>query len=39
MYGLPTNFVPIYDGFVKLSLRKYFPNSKIVKLRNEINQF
>ena len=35
MYGLATNFVACWDDFVKLFLRKYFPNGKIVKLRNE----
>ena len=39
MYGLAANSVSIWDNFVKLFLRKYFPNAKIVKLRNKINQF
>jgi len=28
-----------WNDFVQLFLRKYFPNAKTVKLRNEINQF
>jgi len=39
MYGLDANFVTFCDDFVKLFLRKYFPNAKTIKLRNEINQF
>ena len=39
MYGLTANSVTSWDDFVKLFLRKYFPNAKTVKLRNEINQF
>ena len=39
MYGLAANSVTSWDDFVKLFLRKYFPNAKTVKLRNEINQF
>ena len=39
MYGLATRSVTSWDDFVKLFLRKYFPNTKTVKLRNEINQF
>ena len=38
MYGLAANFVASWNDFVKLFLRKYFPNAKIVKLRNKINQ-
>jgi len=39
MYSLDVNFVLALDDFVKLFLRKYFPNANTVKLRNEINQF
>jgi len=39
MYGLATNFVTSWNDFVRLFLRKYFPNAKTVKLRKEINQF
>ena len=39
MYGLATNSVASWNDFVRLFLRKYFPNAKTVKLRNEINQF
>ena len=39
MYGLAANCVASWNDFVQLFLRKYFPNAKIVKLRNEINQF
>ena len=37
MYSLPANAITNWDGFVRVFLRKYFPNSKTVKLRNEIN--
>jgi len=37
MYDLTANFVTSWNDFVKLFLRKYFPNAKTVKLRNEIN--
>lgn len=39
MYDLIANFVSTWDDFVKLFLRKYFSNAKIVELRNEINSF
>ena len=39
MYGLTANSVASWNDFVWLFLRKYFPNAKTVKLRNEINQF
>ena len=39
MYGLATRSVTPWDDFVKLFLRKYFPNTKAIKLRNEVNQF
>ena len=39
MYGLAANSVTFWNDFVRLFLRKYFPNAKTVKLRNEINQF
>ena len=39
MYGLVTNSVTSWNDFVRLFLRKYFPNAETVKLRNEINQF
>jgi len=39
MYSLYANSITNWDGFVHVFLRKYFPNSKIVKLRNEINPF
>jgi len=39
MYGLDANSVASWNDFVKFFLRKYFPNAKTVKLRNEINQF
>ena len=38
-YGLAANSVTSWNDFVRLFLRKYFPNAKTVKLRNEINQF
>ena len=39
MYGLAANSISSWNDFIRLILRKYFPNSKTVKLRNEINQF
>ena len=39
MYSLSVNSITNWDGFVHVFLGKYFPNSKIVKIRNEINQF
>jgi len=39
MYSLPANSITNWDAFVRVFLRKYFPNSKTVKLRNENNQF
>ena len=39
MYSLPTNCISNWNDFVKVFLRKYFPNGKTEKLRNEINQF
>ena len=38
-YSFPTNSISNWNGFIKVFLRKYSPNSKTVKLRNEINQF
>jgi len=39
MYILLANSIIDWDGFVRVLLWKYFPNSKTVKLRNETNQF
>jgi len=39
IYGLAANSISTWDDFVKLFLRKYFPNAKTVRVRNEINQF
>lgn len=39
MYGLPPNSIDSWDVFVFVFLKKYFPNGKTVRLRNEINQF
>ena len=39
MYGLAADSVASWNDFVQLFLRKFFPNAKTVKLRNEINQF
>jgi len=38
VHGLAANYVTSWNDFVTLFLRKYFPNAKIVKIRNEINQ-
>jgi len=39
MYDLAINSITFWSDFVRLFLRKCFPNAKTVKLRNEINQF
>ena len=39
MYGLTADYVLSWNDFIKLFFRKYFPNAKTVKLRNQINQF
>jgi len=39
MHSLPANSISTWDGFARVFLRKYFPNGKTVKLRNEINHF
>jgi len=39
MYGLAANSVTSWNDFVRLFLRKYFPNAETIKLRNKINQF
>ena len=39
MYDLAANSVTSWNDFMRLFSRKYFPNAKAVKLRNEINQF
>jgi len=39
MCDLAANSVTSWNDFVILFLRKYLPNAKTVKLRNEINQF
>jgi len=36
---LVANSVTSWNDFVRLFLRKYFPNAETIKLRNEINQF
>ena len=33
IYSIPVNFITKWDGFVRVFLRKYIPNSKIFKLR------
>ena len=37
MYGSAANSVTSWSYFVRLFLRKYFPDAKTIKLRNEIN--
>ena len=37
MYSLANNYVTSWNDFIRLFLKKYFPNAKTVKLRNEIN--
>ena len=39
MYGLAANSITSWNDFVRFFLRKYFRNTKTVKLMNEINQF
>ncbi|PKA55602.1 hypothetical protein AXF42_Ash006804 [Apostasia shenzhenica] len=39
LYSLGVNSIGTWDDFIKVFLKKYFPNGKTVRLRNEINQF
>ena len=39
LYSLPNQSITIWDGFVKVFLRKFFPHHKTAKLRKKINQF
>jgi len=39
MYGLVANSGTSWNDFVRLFLRKNFPNAKTIKLKNGINQF
>ena len=39
MYCSAANSVTSWSDFVRLFLRKYFPDAKTIKLRNEINEF
>ena len=39
LYSLPVNSISTWEGFVAIFLKKYFPNHKANRLRNEINQF
>ena len=39
MYSFAANSLTTWNDFLRLFLRKYFPNAKTVKLMNEINQF
>jgi len=39
MHNLLANFISPWDAIIRGFLRKYFPNGKIVKLRNETNHF
>jgi len=39
IYSLPANSTTNWDEFACVFLWKYFPNSKTVKLRNEIIRF
>ena len=39
LYSLPTQSISMWEGFVKIFLRKFFPHHKRVKFRNKINQF
>ena len=38
-YSLPINSISTWEGFVSIFLKKYFPNHKANKLRNEIKKF
>jgi len=37
--GLAANSITSWNDFVRLFLRKCFPNAKTIDLRNKINQF
>ena len=39
VHSLLANFISSWDGFIRVFLRKYFPDDKTVKLRNENNHF
>ena len=39
MYGSAANSVTSWNNFLRLFLRKYFPDAKTIELRNEINEF
>ena len=39
LYSLPERSIRTWDHFVQAFLKKFFPNHKTDKLRNEINQF
>jgi len=39
MYSLAANSITSWNDFVRLFLRKCFPNAKTIDLRNKINQF
>jgi len=37
MHSVLTNSISTWDELVRVFWRKYFPNSKTMKLRNEVN--
>ena len=39
LYSLPNQSITIWEGFVRVFLKKYFLYHKIARIRNEINQF
>ena len=39
LYSLPHNSITTWDEFVKAFLKKYYPNHKTARIRNEINHF
>src|SRR6516165_2441557 len=39
LYSLPNNSIHTWEEFVRVFLKKYYPNSKTTKIRNEINLF
>ena len=39
LYSLPIDLISMWNNFVKVFLKKYFPNHKTQQLRKEINGF
>ena len=39
LYSIPTNSITTWEEFTKVFLKKFYPNHKTARYRNEINQF